>query len=315
MKKSIKFMTAVVAVAAALVTVNSNAETKREKPLKVLAIGNSFSICVGKEMPKVARDLGCPLDFCSLYIGGCTLDRHAANLDHPEKNYYLVTWDYVSCKKGEEPFKDQLVLNNKKRPSSNIERMLKADKWDIVTVQQGSHQSWQEKSYEPHGTKLLEMIKKCAPQAKVYVQQTWSYTPWDGRLGKWGIDQNQMFEKLEAAYGKFAGNHGLDVIKMGEAVQRFRKELPVKYVNDEGKDSNAYDVVGVNKFKTLKDGKIWLDGDAFHLNRKGEYLQALVWTAKLFNVDVTECKYVPQYLKDAPDTVKLMQKIANEVAK
>ena len=78
------------------------------------------------------------------------------------------------------------------------------------------------------------MIKKCAPQAKVYVQQTWSYTPWDGRLGKWGIDQNQMFEKLESAYGKFAKNHNLDTIKMGEAVQRFRKELPVKYVNDEG---------------------------------------------------------------------------------
>jgi hypothetical protein len=102
---------------------------------------------------------------------------------------------------------------------------------------------------------------------------------------------------------------------MGEAVQRFRKELPVKYVNDEGKDSNAYDVVGVNKFKKLIDGKNWLDGDAFHLNRKGEYLQALVWTAKLFNADVTKCKYVPQYLKDSPDTVKLMQKIANEVAK
>ena len=68
----------------------SYAAPKREKPLKVLAIGNSFSICVGKEMPKVAKSLGYPLDFCSLYIGGCTLDKHAANLNHPEKNYYLV---------------------------------------------------------------------------------------------------------------------------------------------------------------------------------------------------------------------------------
>ena len=319
MKVSARVITTVFAVAAAFIGATSNAAPKREKPLKVLAIGNSFSICVGKEMPKVAADLGCPLDFCSLYIGGCTLDRHAANLKKPDSNPYYITWSYVSCKKGEEPFKDALVqIKNKHghlRTHSNIERMLKADKWDIVTVQQGSHQSWQEKSYEPHGTKLLEMIRKCAPQAKVYVQQTWSYTPWDRRLGGWGIDQNQMFEKLESAYAKFAANHGLDVIKTGEAVQRFRKDLPVKYVNDEGKDSNAYDVVGVNKFKTLKDGKIWLDGDAFHLNRKGEYLQALVWTAKLFNVDVTKCKYVPQYLKDAPDTVKLMRKIANEVAK
>lgn len=301
--------------AVALITAPSYAKPKREKPLKVIAIGNSFSICVGKEMPKIAKDLGYPLDFCSLYIPGCTLERHAANLDHPKENYYLITWDYVSSAKGEEPFKDQLYLNNEKRSFSNIERMLKADKWDVVTVQQASHESWREKSYEPHGTKLLDMIKKCAPQAKVYVQQTWTYTPWSERLGLWGFDQNQMFEKLEAAYDKFAKNHNLETIKMGKAVQRFRKELPVKYVDDEGKDSNAYDVVGVNKFKKRKDGRYWIDGDAFHLNRKGEYLQALVWTAKLFNADVTKCKYVPQYLKDSPDTVKLMQKIANEVAK
>ena len=126
MRKSIKFMTAVFAAATVIMTVTScrNIDPKKieKKPLKVLAIGNSFSICVGKEMPKVARDLGCPLDFCSLYIGGCTLDRHAANLEHPEKNYYLVTWDYVSCKKGEEPFKNELALNDKKRPCSKIGR-------------------------------------------------------------------------------------------------------------------------------------------------------------------------------------------------
>lgn len=327
MKMSMKIMAAVLAAASVFITATSGAAPKREKPLKVLAIGNSFSICVLKEMPNIAADLECPLDFCSMYIPGCTLDRHAANLKKSDSNPYYITWSYVSCKKGEEPFKDALVqIKNKHghlRTHSNIERMLKADKWDIVTVQQGSHQSWQEKSYEPHGTKLLEMIKKCAPQAKVYVQQTWSYTPWDKRLHNWKIDQNEMFAKIEKAYGKFAGEHGLELIRTGEAIQRYRKELPVKYTE---KSNN--DVVGTGDFKELpkpaswwpaglekETGLWWPKGDVFHLNWKGDYLQGLVWTAKLFGVDVTECKYAPKNLKKSPDIVKLMQKIANEVAK
>ena len=39
-----------------------------DRPLKVLMIGNSFSVCVLKQMPQIAADLGRKLDLCSLYI-------------------------------------------------------------------------------------------------------------------------------------------------------------------------------------------------------------------------------------------------------
>ena len=110
MKVSARVITTVFAVAAAFIGATSNAAPKRDKPLKVLAIGNSFSICVLEEMPKIAADLGCPLDFCSMYIPGCTLDRHAANLKNPDDNAYRINWSYVSCKKGDEPFRDALAL-------------------------------------------------------------------------------------------------------------------------------------------------------------------------------------------------------------
>lgn len=327
MKLSTKVATTILAVAAAFAGATSNAAPKRDKPLKVLAIGNSFSICVLKDMPKIAADLGCPLDICSMYIPGCTLSKHAANLKNPDDNAYRITWSYVSCKKGEEPFRDALAMVTGKRGAkqtrSNIERMLKADKWDVVTIQQGSHQSWQEKSYEPHGTKLIDMIKKCAPQAKIYVQQTWSYTPWDKRLKNWKMNQDEMFAELEKAYGKFAKAHGLDLIPTGAAVQRYRKELPVKYTE---KSSN--DVVGSSDFKKLpkvaswwpdglekQTGLWWPNGDVFHFNWKGEYLQGLVWTAILFDVDVTKCNYSPKYLKSDSSEAVLMKKIANELRK
>ncbi len=282
-----------------------------KKPLKVLMIGNSFSICVLKYMPQIAAELDLSLDLCSLYIGGCSLKRHAGNIKKPDTTPYLVTWNYVSCAHDAVPFMSVLKPKDGKKRDyyGNIPAMLAADKWDIVTLQQASHESWRPESYEPYGTELLALIRTLAPQAKVYVQQTWSYTPWDKRLAKWGIDQNVMFNNLEAAYTGFAMRHGLDQILTGKAVQRYRKELPVVYT----KKSNDDDVCGTSKF-VEKDGKWEPWGDVFHFNDRGEFLQALVWTAKLFNADVTKSVFVPESLAKQPDRAVLMRKIAVELA-
>ncbi len=48
--------------------------------VKVLMIGNSFSISLMSNLPKVAESLDVPLALTSLYIGGCSLERHVENL-------------------------------------------------------------------------------------------------------------------------------------------------------------------------------------------------------------------------------------------
>ena len=282
---------------------------EKAKGLKVLMIGNSFSICVLKEMPKIASDLGLNLDICSLYIGGCSLERHATNMKNPDSHPYLVTWSYRSVSGEAVPFKAALTYDAKRKKwHGNIPAMLAGDKWDIVTIQQASPFSWRPESYEPYGTELLAEIAKRAPQAKVYVQQTWSYTPWDGRLAKWGFDQDEMFKKLEKAYDGFAKAHGLPLIRMGEAVQMFRKATPKLY----GERVNN-DVCGTATFKQ-KEGAWKPDGDVFHLNAKGAYLQGLVWTAKLFGADVTKSSYVPKCLAASPHEAESMRKIAARVS-
>lgn len=271
-------------------------EPASQKPLKVLMIGNSFSICVLQEMPKIAADLKLPLDLCSMYIGGCSLERHMKNVNAPETTPYKVTWSYVS---------DDAAAFPKQ---GNIPQMLVADKWDVVTIQQASHGSWQPATYEPFGTDLIAKIKELAPQAKIYVQQTWSYTPWDKRLAKWGINQDTMFGALEAAYADFAQRHGLEQIYTGEAVQRYRKALPVVYTEK----TNDDDVCGTSVFEE-KDGRWTPKGDVFHFNARGHFLQGLVWTARLFNVDVTKSTYVPKCLAQQPERAALMRKIATEL--
>lgn len=281
----------------------------KRKPLKVLMIGNSFSICVLHEMPKIAADLNLPLDLCSMYIGGCSLERHMQNVKAPETKPYKITWNYVSTGKDAVPFKALLVKGGKdnKENRANIPEMIKADAWDVVTIQQASHGSWQPATYEPYGTQLIDTIKEAAPQAKIVVQQTWSYTPWDKRLGDWGIDQNTMFGALEAAYYHFAKRHGLEIIPTGKAVQAYRKQLPVVYTEK----SNDDDVCGTSTF-VKKGGKWSPKGDVFHFNARGDFLQGLVWTAKLFNVDVTKGAYVPKCLEAQPERAKLMRRIATD---
>ena len=273
-----------------------------EKGTKVLMIGNSFSICLLQHLPQVAADRGVELDLASLYIGGCSLKRH---------------WENVE-KDGDDEYKPYLFGRNRfgtfTQGKINVCDALRLAKWDIVTVQQASHESWKSESFHPYGDKLIAKIRELAPQAKIVVQETWSYTPWDKRLKKWGIDQDEMYEKLHAAYGDFAQQHGLDVIPFGTAVQEWRRQLPVKYTDH----SFGGDVVGGGNQDERDHFKRGLDGwapacDVFHLGRKGEYFQALVWAVKLFDVDVTEVDYRPTFVDEKE--AKLMKEIATSIKK
>ena len=250
------------------------------KKLKVLTIGNSFSICLLKQLPRCAAAMpDCQLDLCSLFIGGCSLERHWNNVvASTNKTFrpYKVNWSYATVADKADAPVARAVVDGK----ANIPEMLVADKWDIVTIQQASHLSWQPESYHPFGDNLVATIRKLAPQAKIMVQQTWAYTPYDGRLKKWGIDPPTMHEKLKAAYAAFAKPYKFEIIPTGDAVQHFRKAMP-------SPDGITGDPCGQPKGK-----------DKFHLNREGEYLQACVWLGSLFGCDVTKLAYRPDFLSE-----------------
>lgn len=251
------------------------------KTLKVLTIGNSFSVCLLKQLPACAAAApDCTLDLCSLYIGGCSLERHWKNVVAAKnKNFrpYAVDWSYATTAKKEDAPVAKAVVNGK----ANIPEILAADKWDVVTLQQASHFSWRPETYLPFGDELIKTIRRLAPQAKIMVQQTWAYTPYDARLKQWGIDQPTMHAKLKAAYEGFAKPRGLALIPTGDAVQDFRKAMPAP-------DGITGDPCGSPKGK-----------DKFHLNREGHYLQACVWLAALFDYDVTKLEYCPDFLSQA----------------
>ena len=273
-----------------------------EKGTKVLMIGNSFSISCLRHLPQIAADRSADLDLASLYIGGCSLEKHWGNVLSNDVNRAYKPYLFGRNRFGE--YSQRKI---------NVVEALRLAKWDVVTIQQASHASWKGETYHPYGDQLVAKIRELAPQAKIVVQETWSYTPWDKRLKKWGIDQNEQYAKLHQAYGDFAKQHGLEVIPFGTAVQEWRKRLPVKYTDH----SFGGDVAGgrsrakEDQFKRDANFNWVPNGDVFHLNERGEYFQALVWAAKLFKVDVSEVDYRPDFVTE--DEAKLMREIAQEL--
>ena len=251
---------ALVGAALAAVSLAFAEDVNDGKPLKVLMIGNSFSICNLREMPQVAAAMGRKLDLASLYIGGCSLERHWNNVAAASTNASF------------RPYRFDRTTDGKKvveKAKANIQETLALDKWDVVTIQQASHFSWRPETYEPFGGSLVAKIRELAPHAKIVVQETWSYPPWDKRLKKFGFDQAEMYRRLHSSYTAFARKYGFDVIPVGTAAEF---------------------VPNRNSLFTQPD---------FHFNKEGVYLQGLAFTAKLFGVDVRKCQYKPGWMDAA----------------
>ena len=279
MKKAIIAVCAIASFCCVAQEVGGEAKSSApKKSLKILMIGNSFSICNTRNMPQICKAMGLYLELGSLYIGGCSLKRHWENVTKEGKGF--APYSYKFYKDGK-----QVYTVPKKW---NVPEALRSQAWDIVTIQQASHFSIDLKTYSPYGENLIATIKKLCPTAEIVMQETWSYTPFDKRLAKWGFDQNEMYERLHKAYYDFAKANSLRVIPTGKAVQLWRKTLPVKYTEN----SIGGDVVGDLEFTKNESGKYVAKGDPFHFNEKGHYLQSLVWTAKLFDVDVTKCEFI-----------------------
>ena len=289
--------------------------TLSAKELKVLMIGNSFSICVGTNLPQIVKSVpGHKLELTSAYIGGCTFDRHSENLRKAEENpdfkpYIISVWTSHPPKR---------IKNGK----GNVNTLLKNNQYDIITIQQGSPKSWNYKTYEPFADEVIAYIRKYQPKAEIVIQQTWAYRMDSPRLkpnpkASWDFDQTGMYERIRESYGKLAEKYRFRVIPVGDAVQKYRKYTPVKFQPAAGnfeypkQPSNAGDAVGSAYWKKdPKTGKNSLRFDYIHLNSNGQYLQACVWFAFLYGEPVRKIAYVPKNI--GTEEASLLKKCAQE---
>ncbi|MBQ3388797.1 MAG: DUF4886 domain-containing protein [Thermoguttaceae bacterium] len=260
--------------------------------LNVLMIGNSFSQSLFGMLEPVAESVpDCRIHLEGIVIPGCSLEQH---------------WNNILA---EEADRDSRFF-----PDFTYREKLESRPWDYVTLQQKSPISWIAGSYWPWAGDLTGYIRKYAPTAEPVIQQTWSYRPDDRRLSEWNMTQSEMDEKVFAAYRQAAEKLGLRVIPVGLAVKLARAEQPGGYQAFHPADYTYPDLPDINRYFTgqlfwSKD-KTRIEGDTYHLNLRGRYLQACVWFAFLFGRSAEEITYVPEGITG--EDARFMRRVADE---
>lgn len=225
------------------------------KTLKVLAIGNSFSSDATEYLWDIAKAGGVEkIIIGNLYIGGCALDKHYANIraNAGAYKYYKNT-------------------NGRWTETANvsIQKGLADEEWDIVTVQQASGSSGVETSYTPLA-KILDFLAQNEPNADIYWHLTWAYqqNSTHSSFPTYGSDQMKMYNAILKAYDSKVKPQDriVGVIPSGTAVQNLRSS----YIGD----------------TVTRDG--------YHMSYDyGRYTVALTWFAYLTGGDVDKVDWIP----------------------
>lgn len=169
--------------------------------MNILSIGNSFSCDAQRYLHRIARADGVELNTFNLFIGGCPLSLHHQNMLSGERAYTLEmngqdTGFKVSLK--------EALINRE---------------WDVVTIQQVSHQSPYYETYQPYLNSLTEYVRACVPKAKLVIHQTWAYEENSHRLNvELGYAHHKdMYEDIKRSYRAAADEIGADfIIPSGE---------------------------------------------------------------------------------------------------
>lgn len=152
--------------------------------MKILAIGNSFSDDTFEYLRRVLSALGEKDAFLgNLYIGGCSLERHAENARSGAPAYEFRT-DAAGVWRTVYGF--------------SLGDALRFQPWDVVTMQQASALSGIAGSYSPYLCELISYVRRLAPTAKLVWNATWAYQKDSDHpdFVNYGKNQARMYENI-----------------------------------------------------------------------------------------------------------------------
>lgn len=176
--------------------------------MKVLAIGNSFSNDAMRYLHGIAKADGVDMKTVNLFIGGCPLSRHYANIHNDAADY---DFEFNGVRTG---------------IKVSIKQALQSDIWDVVTLQQASSLSVDYNTYQPYLNTIADYVHIHAPKAKIMIHQTWAYEQNSKRLNEEMKykDQIEMYADLKSAYEQAAKDIGnVEIIPSGETFQNLIK--------------------------------------------------------------------------------------------
>lgn len=235
------------------------------EPLRVLAIGNSFSVDAAEQyLHSVADGAGQNIVIGNLYIGGCSLDRHFDNITNDKP-------DYSYRKIGADGRADTV-------PDCTLRQGLLDEPWDVITFQQASHFSGQYETYS-HLPELISMVRDIVGEHPRFLwHMTWAYSTDSEHSGfkNYGTDQLQMYEAIvDVAKQIMNENKELTgIIPCGTAIQ----------------DARTSEIRAAGRELTR---------DGYHLDRRlGRYIASCTWFGVLFDDPTITTTFIPARVTD-----------------
>ena len=240
--------------------------------LKILFVGNSFSVDTAQHLPEVALSMGVKnLHFAVLYIGGCSTRRHYSNLIDNVKGY-----DYYESvgRNGEWSCTNGV---------SNVDA-IKSDDWDIIALQHGTIDGSKntELEYYDKLAPLVEEIRKIAPEkSKIVFNRHWVGESWHTHpeIVSFGGDTQKMYEIVsDLTKNHIVKTKHLDfATPVGTAVQNAR----------------------TSRIETL-------NRDGYHLSLgTGRYIAALCFFASVTGCDITNIAWAPEGVNEYEKAVAI----------
>ncbi len=188
--------------------------------MKILSIGNSFSQDAQRYLNKVS---GGKIYCVNLYIGGCPLRNHYENMINNEEKYDLE------------------VCGERTGKVITIADAVKLQSWDVITLQQASHESFDVNNYTPFIEEMAKYLRESCPSAKIMVHHTWGYETGSERIASVNYDTfDNMSADIKTAYAEAAkrinadgiipcGDTALNLYKMGLAPHRDTFHIDLGY--------------------------------------------------------------------------------------
>lgn len=256
----------------AVISVGCPGETRRlsadiiikvsHAPLRILAIGNSFSQdAVEQYLWDLLDAAGIDAVIGNMYIGGCSLEKHWNNVQENSASY-----EYRKVEDGKK--------TNAK--DFSIEMALNDENWDYVSLQQASDYSGIYDEYQPYLEKLAGYVRGKATNrnVKLVFHQTWAYSSDSGHNAflYYDRDQMKMYEGIvDASRHVMAGNYIDFIIPSGTAIQNGR----TSYLGDT------------------------FDRDGYHLDTDyGRFTAACTWYESLTGENVMHNEWKPISVTD-----------------
>jgi hypothetical protein len=234
-----------------------------EKTVKILSVGNSFSVDTMQYVADIARSIGYDVTLGNLYVGGCSIPQHYHHIENDLAVYRFYTNDGRGWNE---------------TPNVAISTAVSSCDWDIISIQHGSKDGSRytdASSYE----KLVPLVEKILSYTvktpKIAFNMTWVGEPYHHHkeLASYNGDQLLVYRLIaEVMRDHIAPLPVIDILSpVGTAVQNARTTV-------------------------LRDR---MSRDGYHLSYAiGRYIAGLTFFRALTGADIDGVSYMPEGVSD-----------------